>query len=427
MSKSIRSGVYAITHITSGKQYIGSSYDVIARWGKHREQLRGNRHHCNHLQHAWNKYGESEFAFEIIELFPGDKAALCAREQEWLDRYKGDLYNSSPSANPLAALWHESEEGKAAHEEQKKLASEWWSNREYRDMTCEYCGSKFQTRDVKDSRFCSSNCRVYAAIPKYLETRHCEFCHQPFEVSRYRPDRFCSKSCGLHGSHGLVTFEILISILKELASRQTIKDVSKKFGIQEATVRHMSKPKFWKKANIDDSLRSSLESYFSEDASGIRKADSSKRMAKIKSKLTDDQVREIRIRISSGEKFEFIAKDYGTSRATVSFIKSGRVYSYVPVDPIPETIATCQQCGTPVPFNGSQTTSFCSNHCRGLDAYARAKTDMVTSICLQCGKPFEMIKSRPKPCCSRSCSTTYGYAQKRKARNSSTPLLPGFD
>ncbi len=339
MSQSIRSGIYAITRIASGKQYIGSSYDVVARMGKHREQLRGNRHHCKHLQNAWNKYGEAEFTFEIIELFSGDKADLCAREQEWLDRFydKGELYNSSPSANPLAALWHESEEGKVAHEEQRKNTIEWWSNREYRELTCEHCGSKFQTRDSKnkDTRFCSNNCRTYAAIPKYTEERQCEFCHQTYKISRYRPHRFCSKTCGLHARHGKVTFEVLMEILGELAAKISPNDIAKKFDVQVSTVYHLGKPKFWRKLNISEDLRIALEACRSEDTSQLRKDAGAESRAKLKRKFTDDQVKEIRIRIANGEKLKSIAKHYGVSHTIISYIKTWKSYKHVQYDPSP--------------------------------------------------------------------------------------------
>ena len=59
--------IYAITHTASGKRYVGSSVDPHYRWIKHRCELNGNKHHCRHLQNAWNKYGACAFTFSIIE------------------------------------------------------------------------------------------------------------------------------------------------------------------------------------------------------------------------------------------------------------------------------------------------------------------------------------------------------------------------
>ena len=63
----IQSGIYSITHISSGKRYIGSSINIKQRWNAHRSAL--NRELCDnpHLQNAWTKYGKDNFLFEIIE------------------------------------------------------------------------------------------------------------------------------------------------------------------------------------------------------------------------------------------------------------------------------------------------------------------------------------------------------------------------
>ena len=61
-------GVYQIRNVVNGKFYVGSSKDIKNRHAAHRKLLRGNRHHCPHLQAAWNKYGEDCFKFEVIVL-----------------------------------------------------------------------------------------------------------------------------------------------------------------------------------------------------------------------------------------------------------------------------------------------------------------------------------------------------------------------
>jgi group I intron endonuclease len=77
--------IYSITHIISKKRYIGSAAIVLQRWYKHKYSLRVNKHPNSHLQAAWNKYGESNFKFEIIEECSKDK--LIEREQYWIDFY----------------------------------------------------------------------------------------------------------------------------------------------------------------------------------------------------------------------------------------------------------------------------------------------------------------------------------------------------
>ena len=60
-------GVYKITNLVNGKIYVGSSKDIGQRWNQHKEYLNKNIHGNTHLQRAWDKYGENNFKFEIIE------------------------------------------------------------------------------------------------------------------------------------------------------------------------------------------------------------------------------------------------------------------------------------------------------------------------------------------------------------------------
>lgn len=85
--------IYAITHVASGKKYIGSSVTILHRWSDHRSDLRRNRHHCAHLQNAWNKYGEAAFAFSILKsLDTNDRQTRYA--EELLAIAGADCYNS---------------------------------------------------------------------------------------------------------------------------------------------------------------------------------------------------------------------------------------------------------------------------------------------------------------------------------------------
>ncbi len=61
------SGIYKIENIINGNVYIGQSKDVRNRMYSHKSELKKNKH-CNiHLQRAWNKYGEDNFKFIILE------------------------------------------------------------------------------------------------------------------------------------------------------------------------------------------------------------------------------------------------------------------------------------------------------------------------------------------------------------------------
>lgn len=76
-------GIYMIINLINGKKYIGSSINIRQRLWEHRATLRHNKHYNNHLQRAWNKYGEENFDFSILERCPKEKR--FEREQYYVD------------------------------------------------------------------------------------------------------------------------------------------------------------------------------------------------------------------------------------------------------------------------------------------------------------------------------------------------------
>lgn len=80
-------GIYKITCITTKKVYIGSTWkSFIKRFWQHEYELTTKRHKNKYLQNAWDKYGKTNFNFEIIESIL-DKNTLFEREQYWIDYY----------------------------------------------------------------------------------------------------------------------------------------------------------------------------------------------------------------------------------------------------------------------------------------------------------------------------------------------------
>ena len=97
------SGIYSIVNLVNGKIYVGSAINLNKRWKNHKVELRLDRH-CNiYLQSAWNKYGEENFSFVVLEYCEREK--LIEREQFWIDwnnccdREVG--YNLAPKAGSL--------------------------------------------------------------------------------------------------------------------------------------------------------------------------------------------------------------------------------------------------------------------------------------------------------------------------------------
>lgn len=93
-------GIYCILNILNGKVYIGSSDDIAARFRQHLYCLKHNKHHSPHLQYAWNRDGQDNFIFCMLE--ETSVNSLHIREQYYIDKYDAciDLYGYN--IRPLA-------------------------------------------------------------------------------------------------------------------------------------------------------------------------------------------------------------------------------------------------------------------------------------------------------------------------------------
>lgn len=62
------SGIYKITNLVNSKIYIGSAVCLYNRFRLHISDLLDGSHNNTHLQSAFNKYGITNFRFEVIKL-----------------------------------------------------------------------------------------------------------------------------------------------------------------------------------------------------------------------------------------------------------------------------------------------------------------------------------------------------------------------
>ncbi len=84
-----RYGIYMIKNLANGKVYIGQTKNLQSRYNGHLSKLRHNKMTNAHFQSAFNKYGESNFQFSIIETFENPtKEFLNEREDYWMSFYK---------------------------------------------------------------------------------------------------------------------------------------------------------------------------------------------------------------------------------------------------------------------------------------------------------------------------------------------------
>lgn len=121
----MQSGIYQIVNIKNGKSYIGSAVNLQYRWRQHKQRFK-EQIASKKFQNAWNKYGEENFEFLVLEYCSCFE--LEEREQHWINwlgSYKNG-YNTRPIANSNAGVKHKTSpmKGKKHSLETRKKLSE---------------------------------------------------------------------------------------------------------------------------------------------------------------------------------------------------------------------------------------------------------------------------------------------------------------
>ena len=94
IGEGVKSGIYKITDITSGKSYVGQSVNLAERWRQHiKRGLGAEQPTKNKLYPAMWEIGVENFTFEIIEECPKDK--LDEREDYWQEVFEAKTWGYS--------------------------------------------------------------------------------------------------------------------------------------------------------------------------------------------------------------------------------------------------------------------------------------------------------------------------------------------
>jgi len=118
------SGIYQITNQKNGNRYVGSAVNLKRRWRVHLSDLRRGQHKNEHLQRAYDKYGEGAFGFSVLENVE-DAFQLIPREQHYLDTLKPE-YNIAPTAGSQLGYRHTEEVRRNMSEAQSGERCYWY-------------------------------------------------------------------------------------------------------------------------------------------------------------------------------------------------------------------------------------------------------------------------------------------------------------
>lgn len=89
--------IYKIENKLNQNCYIGITVNPSVRKNRHFNYLKQNKHCNSHLQSAFNKYGEENFIFEILESFESNEEDAYNKEAEYIEKYNSYIngYNGN--------------------------------------------------------------------------------------------------------------------------------------------------------------------------------------------------------------------------------------------------------------------------------------------------------------------------------------------
>ena len=278
-----KSGVYQIRNLINDKVYVGSSNNLYIRRSVHFNYLVQKKHINSYLQNAYNKYGEINFLFEVIEYC--DEKSLLLVEQKWMNNkrsYERDKgYNISKVAgrNPWPKGKPRSEQtkeklrkafrGRVFSEEWKRKISENRKNIKPSKETIEKFKkipkkkgeesnrAKFTWKQAREIRECYYNSEVtykqlaekyrvsVSGIQNVIKNRS-------FVEKEYIPINNHKDKNGSKNPSAKLTEQKVLDIREKYSQGDTINDLATIYCVSYACVRNIVLHKSWKNLTRGD-------------------------------------------------------------------------------------------------------------------------------------------------------------------------------
>ncbi|MGG3889605.1 GIY-YIG nuclease family protein [Metabacillus fastidiosus] len=296
-------GIYMILNLINNKIYIGSSINIKKRWQAHKSYLNINQHSNRYLQNAWNKYGEENFKFKVIDNFI-DQSLILLREQYWIDYFQSADeecgYNISPTAGNLMGFKHSDETKRkiSTRMKGKEKTSEHLAN-----ISNSLKGRKM-SKEVKEKL-------LKANIGKKHTKEHRE------KISKHHYGKKLSEAHKevLVNSRKKFTKETVLEIREKVFSGARVKDLMIEYDCSKQTILRIKKMETYLEVWESNSFKDNVDLEVEVDKATRRV------------KLTHNQVVEIFTEVSRDKgKIEFYAQKFGVSTNTIYNIISGRTW-----------------------------------------------------------------------------------------------------
>lgn len=268
------SGIYEIRNVVNGKRYVGSAVDFGNRWRQHAQSLNRGDHHSRALQRAWDRY--SPRAFQFNKLLVCAKEDLILYEQTLMDALDPE-YNCAPKAGSQLGFKHPPESRAKMSASRRK----------------DFSPMKGKTHSDAVKAKISESRKGKGGGPR-------------------TPERLAKISAALKGR--TVSPEMRARISATLKGhKQSAEQIEKR--MQKIRGRKMP-PGFAEKA--------------SARMTGVKLSEEhSMNIGRSKAKLTDEQVREIRLRRAAGESRKSLAEEFQVDAASITNLVARTSYAWV--------------------------------------------------------------------------------------------------
>lgn len=243
-------GIYYILNILNNKIYIGSSVHMKRRFKEHKRMLNNNEHFNNHLQKAWNKYGESSFEFGIIEVLEDTIELEEIREIE--ERYIEYFESFNPNVGYNLSKYAEGSGGYEISEETRRKLSEKATGRKVSEETRKKLSEAkkgelnpfFGKKHSEESKIKIGKNKI-GKKPNENQLKALELGRGTKAYTEETYQKLREAKQGEKSSSAKLTETNILQLLVELKNGVPYKELSEKYNISIAQISRIKNKKRW--------------------------------------------------------------------------------------------------------------------------------------------------------------------------------------